>query len=213
MASTSSDSTERHRDPYELGRHMALAFAAITTQIEEDTGGYGRDEIGSKLISTGGRGDRPRIRRGGGADLGCAAVADAAARATEGEVEDVAPHGHAVDRATVRQRKTGRPVRFELTEPTREAVDAYLRQAGRRPGEFLFPGRGQPDRSMTTRHYARRQRAVPHLFHGQTRPSIRENCLPGAAPRTPAREVVRRPSKAYRLSSTKGASIGVLVRT
>ncbi len=56
------------------------------------------------------------------------------------KVEDVAPHGHAVDRATVRQKKTGRPVRFELTEPTREAIDAYLRQGSRRPGEFLFPG-------------------------------------------------------------------------
>ena len=71
------------------------------------------------------------------------------------KVEDVAPHGHAVDRATVRQRKTGRPVRFELTEPTREAVDAYIGQTGRRPAEFLFPGRGQPNRPMTTRQYAR----------------------------------------------------------
>ena len=31
-------------------------------------------------------------------------------------VEDVAPSGYAVNRATVRQKKTGRPVRFELTE-------------------------------------------------------------------------------------------------
>src|SRR6516165_4309393 len=30
------------------------------------------------------------------------------------KVEDVAPHGHAVDRATVRQKKTGQPVRFEM---------------------------------------------------------------------------------------------------
>jgi hypothetical protein len=37
-------------------------------------------------------------------------------------VEDVAPHGHAVDRATVRQKKTGQPVRFEMTEQTRAAV-------------------------------------------------------------------------------------------
>ena len=36
-------------------------------------------------------------------------------------VEDVAPAGYAVDRATVRQKKTGRPVRFELTEQTRQA--------------------------------------------------------------------------------------------
>jgi hypothetical protein len=35
------------------------------------------------------------------------------------KVEDVAPNGYAVDRATVRQKKTGRPVKFEITEHTR----------------------------------------------------------------------------------------------
>ena len=53
-------------------------------------------------------------------------------------VEDVAPSGYAVDRATVRQRKTGRPVRFELTEQTRQALDDYIKAAGKKPGEFLF---------------------------------------------------------------------------
>src|SRR6186997_1772579 len=43
------------------------------------------------------------------------------------KVDDVAPNGYAVDRATVRQRKTGRSVRFELTEQTRQAIDAYLK--------------------------------------------------------------------------------------
>src|SRR5688572_10472957 len=38
-------------------------------------------------------------------------------------VTDVAPQGHAIARATVRQKKTGRPVMFELTEHTRESVD------------------------------------------------------------------------------------------
>jgi integrase len=33
-------------------------------------------------------------------------------------VEDIAPHGYAGDRATVGQRKTGQPVRFEVTEQT-----------------------------------------------------------------------------------------------
>jgi hypothetical protein len=37
-----------------------------------------------------------------------------------------APHGYAVERATVRQKKTGQPVRFEVTEQTRQAVDDYL---------------------------------------------------------------------------------------
>ena len=71
------------------------------------------------------------------------------------KVENVAPYGYSTDRATVRQRKTGRPVRFELTEPTRQALDDYLRITGRKPGEHLFPGRRGPDRSLTTRQYAR----------------------------------------------------------
>jgi integrase len=57
------------------------------------------------------------------------------------KVEDVAPNGYTMDRATVRQKKTGRPVKFELTDQTRQAVDDYLKAAGKKPGEFLFTGR------------------------------------------------------------------------
>jgi integrase len=71
------------------------------------------------------------------------------------KVEDVAPSGYSVDRATVRQKKTGQPVRFEITEQTRQAVDDYLRVTGKKPGEFMFTGRRGPGRSMTTRQYAR----------------------------------------------------------
>jgi integrase len=70
-------------------------------------------------------------------------------------VDDVAPNGYAVDRATVRQRKTGRPVRFELTEVTRQALDDYLRISGRKAGQCLFAGRRGPDAHLTTRQYAR----------------------------------------------------------
>jgi integrase len=70
------------------------------------------------------------------------------------KVEDVAPNGYA-DRATIRQRKTGQPVRFELTEQTRQAVDEYLRAAGKRRDDFMFSGRKGSVRSMTTRQYAR----------------------------------------------------------
>jgi integrase len=70
-------------------------------------------------------------------------------------VEDVAPSGCAIDRATVRQRKTGQPVKFELTELTRKAIDEHLRASGRKPGEFLFAGRGGANRCMSTRQYAR----------------------------------------------------------
>jgi integrase len=55
----------------------------------------------------------------------------------------------------VRQKKTGRPVKFELTDHTREAVDDYLKAAHKRPGEFLFAGRRGMGQCMTTRQYAR----------------------------------------------------------
>src|SRR5262245_43202993 len=70
------------------------------------------------------------------------------------EVEDLAPNGYAVDRATVRQRKTGRPIRFELTEHTRQAVDTYLKSSRKKPGEFLFAGR-RSGQGMTPRQYGR----------------------------------------------------------
>jgi integrase len=70
-------------------------------------------------------------------------------------VDDVAPSGYAMDRATIRQKKTGRPVRFELTDQTRMAIDEYLRLTGRKPGQFLFAGRGNSDGGLTTRQYAR----------------------------------------------------------
>jgi integrase len=71
------------------------------------------------------------------------------------KVEDIAPNGYAIDRATIRQRKTGRPVKFELTDQTRQAVDDYLRASGKKSGEFLFTSRRQKGRCMTTRQYAR----------------------------------------------------------
>jgi integrase len=71
------------------------------------------------------------------------------------KVDDIAPSGYAVDRATVRQKKTGRPVRFELTETTRQAVDDYVKVTGKKPGDYLFTGRRGANRSMTTRQYGR----------------------------------------------------------
>ena len=71
------------------------------------------------------------------------------------KVEDIAPHGYAIERATVRQKKTGRPVRFEVTEQTRQAVDEYLRMANRKQGQFLFAAQRRPEQGLSTRQYAR----------------------------------------------------------
>src|SRR5689334_11024853 len=69
-------------------------------------------------------------------------------------VDDVAPNGYSVNRATVRQKKTGRAVRFELTEHTRQAIDDYLKVSHKKPSEFLFTGR-KSERSITPRQYGR----------------------------------------------------------
>jgi integrase len=71
------------------------------------------------------------------------------------KVEDIAPHGYAIERATVRQNKTGRPVRFEITEQTRQAIDEHLAVSRKRPGEFLFQVRRGNGRCLSTRQYAR----------------------------------------------------------
>jgi integrase len=70
-------------------------------------------------------------------------------------VEDVPPHGQLLIAQQCVRKKTGQPVRFELTEQTREAVDAYITAVARKPGQFLFLGRRDSDRAITTRQYAR----------------------------------------------------------
>jgi len=69
-------------------------------------------------------------------------------------VDDVALNGRVRSRATIMQRKTGRPVQFEITEQTREAVGRWL-EKDLHKGEPLFPSRINRARPMTTRQYAR----------------------------------------------------------
>ena len=51
-------------------------------------------------------------------------------------------HGERVaPRAIVLQQKTQRPVQFEITPSTREAVEAWIKVAALRPDDYLFPSR------------------------------------------------------------------------
>jgi len=70
------------------------------------------------------------------------------------KVEDVAPNSYAVDRATIRQMKTNRPVTFEITEQTRQAIDDDLPTKDKSPADYLFSGRRAPDRGLSTRQNA-----------------------------------------------------------
>ena len=70
-------------------------------------------------------------------------------------VRDVS-HGERIAlRTIVMQQKTQRPVQFEITEQTREAVAAWIRSASLRSEDFLFPSRVHDSPHLSTRQYAR----------------------------------------------------------
>ncbi|WP_283150506.1 tyrosine-type recombinase/integrase [Silvimonas soli] len=70
-------------------------------------------------------------------------------------VRDITHGNQILARAMVMQRKTQRPVQFELTEPTRSAVAAWLEQVHLRSDQYLFPSRVGNSLHISTRQYAR----------------------------------------------------------
>jgi integrase len=70
-------------------------------------------------------------------------------------ISDVEAGGRIRERATIVQKKTGRPVQFEITEPTRAALRDWLATLGPRPGGYLFPSRFRRSPHLSTRQYAR----------------------------------------------------------
>jgi integrase len=71
------------------------------------------------------------------------------------QVNDVCVGGRVRDRATVIQRKTGRPVQFEITEQTRAAIRDWVANSVPRNGQYLFPSRFHDQPHISTRQYAR----------------------------------------------------------
>ena len=70
-------------------------------------------------------------------------------------VRDITHGNQVVPRAIVTHSKTQRPVQFELTEPTRVAVAAWLEKSKLRGDQFLFPSRVGRSPHVSTRQYAR----------------------------------------------------------
>jgi integrase len=70
-------------------------------------------------------------------------------------VNDVCIGGRVQDRATVIQRKTGKPVQFEITEQTRASVRDWLTDGAPGYSQFLFPSRLHNRLHISTRQYAR----------------------------------------------------------
>ena len=70
-------------------------------------------------------------------------------------VRDVVQGSHVTPRAIVMQKKTQRPVKFEITEQTREAVSAWIAAAHLKPEQVLFPSRMAASPHLSTRQYSR----------------------------------------------------------
>jgi integrase len=70
-------------------------------------------------------------------------------------VRDVSQGTVVSRRAIVLQRKTNRPVQFEITEQTRTCLLAWIHSARLSLADYLFPGGHSHDAHLSTRQYAR----------------------------------------------------------
>lgn len=70
-------------------------------------------------------------------------------------VGDIAHDNHVNSRAVVMQRKTRRPAQFEITEMSRDTLQAWTRAAGLRGSDYVFPGRSGASPHLSTRQYSR----------------------------------------------------------
>jgi len=70
-------------------------------------------------------------------------------------VHDVVRGSQVARRAIVMQKKTQRPVQFELTEQTRDAVATWIATAHLKPEQYLFPSRLSESPRVSARQYSR----------------------------------------------------------
>jgi site-specific recombinase XerC len=71
------------------------------------------------------------------------------------KVRDVYAAGSVKERTSVIQSKTGKPVRFEITETTRHALQRWIADSEMTGSEFLWPSRVHGSPHLSTRQYAR----------------------------------------------------------
>jgi len=70
-------------------------------------------------------------------------------------ISDVAQSNRVSSRAIIMQQKTHRPVQFEITEQTRDSLEAWINQAKLKSDQYLFPSRIHSSPHLSTRQYAR----------------------------------------------------------
>jgi integrase len=70
-------------------------------------------------------------------------------------IDEICSGARVRDRATVVQKKTGRPVQFEITEQTTASVEVWLRMIRTTGSRYLFPSRLHARPHLSTRQYSR----------------------------------------------------------
>jgi integrase len=70
-------------------------------------------------------------------------------------LSDLVSNGRVRGRVMILQRKTGRPVQFEVTEQTRRSLTEWLEARSSQDDEWIFPSRSNRGAHVTTRQYAR----------------------------------------------------------
>jgi integrase len=70
-------------------------------------------------------------------------------------LEDICSGNNVRHRATIVQKKTGRPVQFEITEQSRVSIEAWLPTLRASGSRYLFPSRLHASPHISTRQYSR----------------------------------------------------------
>jgi integrase len=68
---------------------------------------------------------------------------------------DIGQGGNIGTRAIVMQKKTNRPVQFEITTQTRASIAAWVAKANLKASDYLFSSRMKKSPHLSTRQYAR----------------------------------------------------------
>jgi integrase len=71
------------------------------------------------------------------------------------KVRDLTNGNQILPRVKIIQRKTGQPVKFEVTQTTQDSLNDWIKYRRLSHDDFLFPSSHKPGEHLTTRHYGR----------------------------------------------------------
>ena len=121
-------------------------------------------------------------------------------------IDEVCSGARIRDRATVVQKKTGRPVQFEITDQTRASLEVWLRTLRATGTRYLFPRRLHARPHLSTREYAR-------LVHRWVDSIGLEAIFYGTQRRTKVTQIYRKTDNLPMRRSNSSASNSMLLKS